>query len=207
MTEAELRKLAEEGRACELILGGQLRRSEQRLEALSSDPSSSLAEIAAALREVNELRPDLDELEALLGDLQARAREFRGVGWSDRELDAIAVGIGDDALVVAVAGAPGSVEDRVAVGAEQVGQLVDGLLGAECEGDVDQAKPLLIAGSSLADGRHLHQLEPCAVAQVEEVGTARRLVLAAARDAAVVERPQASRSSVQIATCSITGRS
>ena len=77
MTEAELRKLAEEGRACELILGGQLQRSEQRLEALSSDPSSSLVEIAAALREVNELRPDLDELEALLAELQARAREFR----------------------------------------------------------------------------------------------------------------------------------
>jgi len=29
------------------------------------------------LREVNELRPDLDELEALLEALQARAREFR----------------------------------------------------------------------------------------------------------------------------------
>ena len=38
-TEAELRKLAEEGRACELILGGQLQRSEQRLEALASDPT------------------------------------------------------------------------------------------------------------------------------------------------------------------------
>jgi hypothetical protein len=48
VTEAELRKLAEEGRACELILGGQLQRSEQRLEALSSDPTSSLVEIAAA---------------------------------------------------------------------------------------------------------------------------------------------------------------
>ena len=77
MTEAELRKLAEEGRACELILGGQLRRSERRLEALASDPTSSLADIAGALREVNELRPDLDELEALLGELQGRAREFR----------------------------------------------------------------------------------------------------------------------------------
>ena len=77
MTEAELRKLAEEGRACELILGGQLQRAEQRLEALASDPSSSLVEIAAALREVNELRPDLDELEALLAELQGRAREFR----------------------------------------------------------------------------------------------------------------------------------
>ena len=77
MTEAELRKLAEEGRACELILGGQLQRSEQRLEELSSDPNSSLVDIAGALREVNELRPDLDELESLLEDLQRRAREFR----------------------------------------------------------------------------------------------------------------------------------
>ena len=76
-TEAELRKLAEEGRACELILGGQLQGAEQRLEALSADPSSSLIDIAAALREVNELRPDLDELEALLEELQGRAREFR----------------------------------------------------------------------------------------------------------------------------------
>ena len=41
VTEGELRKLAEEGRACELILGGQLQRSEQRLEALASDPTSS----------------------------------------------------------------------------------------------------------------------------------------------------------------------
>ncbi|HWL33671.1 MAG TPA: hypothetical protein VNP89_08700 [Gaiellaceae bacterium] len=77
MTEGELRKLAEEGRACELILGGQLQRSEQRLEALASDPASSLVEIADALRDVNELRPDLDELEALLGELEGRARRFR----------------------------------------------------------------------------------------------------------------------------------
>jgi hypothetical protein len=77
VTEAELRKLAEEGRACELILGGQLQRSEQRLEALASDPTSSLTDIAEALREVNELRPDLDELEALLGELTERAHEFR----------------------------------------------------------------------------------------------------------------------------------
>ena len=77
VTEAELRKLAEEGRACELILGGQLQGAEQRLEALASDPNSSLVEIAGALREVSELRPDLDELEALLGALQRRAHEFR----------------------------------------------------------------------------------------------------------------------------------
>ena len=60
-----------------LILGGQLQSSERRLEALASDPNSSLVEIAGALREVNELRPDRDELEALLQELQRRAHEFR----------------------------------------------------------------------------------------------------------------------------------
>lgn len=77
VTEAELRKLSEEGRACELILEALLERDEQRLAELSSGPPSSLADVAAALRDVNELRPDLDELQALLAELKARAREFR----------------------------------------------------------------------------------------------------------------------------------
>ena len=77
VTEAELRKLAEEGRACALILSAQLLRREQELSSLSGDPASSLSEIAAALRDVNQLRPDLDELEVLLVDLDERAREFR----------------------------------------------------------------------------------------------------------------------------------
>jgi hypothetical protein len=80
VTEGELRKLAEEGRACTLIIGAQLERSERRLAELSSDPSSSLVEVAAALRAVNELRPDLLELEDLLAALRGRAREFR-VSW------------------------------------------------------------------------------------------------------------------------------
>jgi hypothetical protein len=77
VTEAELRKLSEEGRACTLILGAQLERGEQRLGKLSSDPDSSLSEIAAALRELHELRPDLEQLEELLKELEGRAREFR----------------------------------------------------------------------------------------------------------------------------------
>jgi sirohydrochlorin ferrochelatase len=77
VTEAELRKLSEEGRACALILGARLERSERSLAELGADPASSLAEIAAALREVNEVRPDLDELNALLAQLNGRAREFR----------------------------------------------------------------------------------------------------------------------------------
>ena len=77
VTEAELRKLAEEGRACALILSAQLSRREQELSSLSADPASSLSAIAAALRDVNQLRPDLDELEALLVELDERARAFR----------------------------------------------------------------------------------------------------------------------------------
>ena len=76
-TEADLRKLFEEGRACALILGGQLDKIEQKLAELAGDPESSLAELAAAFRQMNELRPDLAELEELLAELEARARTFR----------------------------------------------------------------------------------------------------------------------------------
>jgi hypothetical protein len=78
VTEAELRKLAEQGHACALILGAQLAKDEQRLGDLSADPSSSLSEIASMLRAVNELRPDVEELETLLAGLEGRARELRG---------------------------------------------------------------------------------------------------------------------------------
>jgi hypothetical protein len=78
VTEAELRRLAEQGRACARILGAQLARDEQRLGDLSADPSSSLSEIATTLRSVNELRPDVEELEELLAGLDGRARELRG---------------------------------------------------------------------------------------------------------------------------------
>ena len=77
VTEAELRNLFEEGRACELILGGELEHGERKLGELASDPASSLTEMAAAVRRVNALRPDLDELRELLADLDSRAREFR----------------------------------------------------------------------------------------------------------------------------------
>ena len=80
VTEADLRKLAEEGRACALILGAQLARGEQRLGDLSADPASSFSEIADTLRSVNELRPDLEELRELLDELDARARALRA-GW------------------------------------------------------------------------------------------------------------------------------
>jgi hypothetical protein len=77
VTEAELRKLSEEGRACELILSADLEHTEQRLSQLASDETSSLAEIAETFRHVHEVRPDLDELRELLAGLEVRAREFR----------------------------------------------------------------------------------------------------------------------------------
>jgi hypothetical protein len=76
-TESELRKLTEEGRACVLILNARLDRSERHLAELSSDATSSLAEIAAEVRAADELRPDLAELHALLAELEELAREFR----------------------------------------------------------------------------------------------------------------------------------
>ena|SRR5205823_3376312 len=77
VTEAQLRKLLEEGRACALILHARVEQNEQRLAALAADPASSLAESAAAFRELGEVRPDLDELETMLAALEERARQFR----------------------------------------------------------------------------------------------------------------------------------
>jgi hypothetical protein len=85
-TEAELRKLTEEGDACILILDARLARSEHHLSELSSDPTSSLAEIAAEMRAVDEVRPDLDELHALLTEVGELAREFRASWLSGRSL-------------------------------------------------------------------------------------------------------------------------
>ena len=77
VTESELRRLTEEGTACALILDARLEATERRLTELSADPASSLAEIAEQVRASAELRPDVEELHALLDELEARAREFR----------------------------------------------------------------------------------------------------------------------------------
>ena len=78
LTEAELRSLLEEGRACRLILGGELERLEQRLGRLDADSSTSLGEIADAFRQVHEFRAHVAELDRLLAELDERAREVRG---------------------------------------------------------------------------------------------------------------------------------
>jgi hypothetical protein len=77
VTEAELRKLTEEGRACALILHAELERLEQRLGELDGDPDSSLGAIADTFRRVNDFRGHVEELDRLLAALEARAREVR----------------------------------------------------------------------------------------------------------------------------------
>jgi uncharacterized coiled-coil DUF342 family protein len=77
VTEAQLRKLLEECRACVLILDGQLANTERKVGELASDPESSLADLAAAFRQMNELRPHREELDELFAELNRRAREFR----------------------------------------------------------------------------------------------------------------------------------
>jgi hypothetical protein len=83
ITEPELRKLVEEGRACSLILGAELERLERRLGQLDGDPESSLGDIADAFRRVHEFREHVEELRALMDALEARAREVHA-SWQRR---------------------------------------------------------------------------------------------------------------------------
>jgi chromosome segregation ATPase len=86
VTEAELRKLTEEGRACRLILGAELERLEERLGKLDGDPATSLGEIAEAFRQVHDFREHVGELDQLLSALADRAREVR-TAWRRQFVD------------------------------------------------------------------------------------------------------------------------
>ena len=77
LTEVEVRRFSDEGRACTLMVRAELNRGEEKLRALDADAASSLVEIAATFREVTELRRDLDELQTLLAELHERARAAR----------------------------------------------------------------------------------------------------------------------------------
>jgi hypothetical protein len=77
LTEAELRKLEDEGRACALILHAELERLERRLGELDSDPESSLGAIADTFSRVNDFRAHIEELDGLLTAFEGRAREVR----------------------------------------------------------------------------------------------------------------------------------
>jgi hypothetical protein len=84
LTEAELRKLADEGRACTLILGAELERLEQRLGELDGDASTSLGAIAEAFRRAHDFRAHVDELNELLSALDDRAHEVRAAWLANR---------------------------------------------------------------------------------------------------------------------------
>jgi hypothetical protein len=86
VTEAELRKLSEDGRACRLILGAELERLEVRLGKLDGDPDTSLGEIANAFRRVHDFRAHVEELDGLLSALEDRAREVRS-SWQRQVVD------------------------------------------------------------------------------------------------------------------------
>jgi len=76
-TETELRTLTEQAEAWALTVSGQLESSERRIRRLNQNPASSLAQIAAELRRVEQLRPQLNEVRTLLAELEQRARQVR----------------------------------------------------------------------------------------------------------------------------------
>jgi chromosome segregation ATPase len=76
-TESELRVLTEQAEAWARTMEGQIHSSERRIARLNSNPASSLAQLAAELRRVETLRPELREVRSLLADLETRARELR----------------------------------------------------------------------------------------------------------------------------------
>src|SRR3954464_2760543 len=76
-TESELRLLTEQAEAWARTVGSQIESSERRIRRLDQNPSSSLAQIAAELKRVEQLRPQLNEVRTLIADLEERAREVR----------------------------------------------------------------------------------------------------------------------------------
>ena len=86
LTESELRSLLEDGRACMLILSGELDRLERRLAQLDGDPNISFSALTDAFRRVNEFRAHVEELRTLLAALETRAREVRA-SWQRQIVD------------------------------------------------------------------------------------------------------------------------
>src|ERR671936_2216337 len=76
-TETELRTLTEQAEAWARTISGQLESSERRLRRLNQNPASSLSQIAAELRRVEQLRPQLNEVRTLIAGLEDRARQVR----------------------------------------------------------------------------------------------------------------------------------
>jgi hypothetical protein len=86
VTEMELRSLLDEGRACMLILRGELDRLERRLAQLDGDPEISFSALTDGFRHVQKLRTHVEELRVLLTGLETRAREVRAA-WQRQIVD------------------------------------------------------------------------------------------------------------------------
>ena len=76
-TESELRTLSEQAEAWALTVSGQIESSERRIQRLTQNPASSLSQLASELRRVEQLRPQLNEVQSLLSELEQRARQVR----------------------------------------------------------------------------------------------------------------------------------
>ena len=86
VTETELRGLLEQTDGLVRALGAHLAASEERLTELADESDSSLTEMATELQRVEDLRPRLEEAEALREELEVRARELRTT-WLLRQAD------------------------------------------------------------------------------------------------------------------------
>ena len=76
-TESELRALSEQADAWARAISAQIASSERRIQRLNQNPASSLAQLASELRRVEQLRPQLSEVQSLLDELEKRARQVR----------------------------------------------------------------------------------------------------------------------------------
>jgi protein subunit release factor A len=89
-TETELRSLCEQADGWARALQAQVEASERRLRELNEE-AASLTEIAAELRRVETLAPELAELRELLSGLDDRARELR-TNWLRHQAGSLARG-------------------------------------------------------------------------------------------------------------------
>ena len=77
LTESELRELTLQADGWARALRAQIRASERRLRRLTADSSSGFAELADELRRVEALRPQLEEADTLVDELEQTARALR----------------------------------------------------------------------------------------------------------------------------------
>jgi hypothetical protein len=87
LTESELRGLTDQADGLARSLRAQIRESERRLRGLAADETTGVAELAGELRRVETLRPQLEETEQLIEELQETARAVR-TAWLLHQADA-----------------------------------------------------------------------------------------------------------------------